>query len=773
MPFNSDGSWTSPKTGKRYPKDTPRNQMDPADDAALGEELSGKLVDNPAGDAASGAGNALGFQPSIIDPDAPGASLDTTQADIQRNALQKEVDLLQQQAATGDGAWQQSFAEAVKRTQANASALGQSDARVDAGSALANIGNAQAATRQRAVNEEGVLRAQSKLDARGQLADILGNQAQMDLAQSAEKARIERERRAANQASIDQSLQNRKSTESASSMGMGGGGMSDGGRVPGQPQVFGDDARNDTVPAWLSPGEIVVPISKADDPDQAARFARAVAARGEAKGYAEGGGVRPAYGSEAGGEGMIAAQFFGGPFARSAMYNKLRETAGAGGGGELDLTQYNQTGQQQDTLAALFAGQALGSGPSIVPFAAGQTTNANMGAAQAAQVRGGVPAGDLLQTSSEAGVEGAADAGRMRANEQSQGQNAFAKAVRQRRAQELQASSAQQQAAFGKTLADLGLSLKSQSELRGAIGAAGQGAAAFAGAQPRSEFSQREQRDYEGERGGYTDLSQDDPEFKAHGGVVGNYAKGGSVEGKYPAMPKPQDKGDAKLNFGELTLETQADRAAREYEEETGTPMPAKRPKKPDAKESAFVRAVREGMRKAGGMVRGFSEGGGVPDAGGYTPFDPYAFDVQRAAPTGQVVYVSPTPVPGAQPINIGGAGGGSEAPTSGAGGGAPDMGAAAAGGAGGASGAVQMDRGSGGATGGPAGNQIPQHEAIQPRAERPAMAAPPMPGVTPRGAAPATTPVPPKPEAAHAPPTGKGSGRPSGASAEIGRAHV
>lgn len=47
--------------------------------------------------------------------------------------------------------------------------------------------------------------------------------------------------------------------------------------VPGQAQMAGDSKRNDTVPAMLSPGEIVVPRSHAVDPQKAAEFAYRVA----------------------------------------------------------------------------------------------------------------------------------------------------------------------------------------------------------------------------------------------------------------------------------------------------------------------------------------------------------------------------------------------------------------------------------------------------------------------------------------------------------------
>lgn len=52
-----------------------------------------------------------------------------------------------------------------------------------------------------------------------------------------------------------------------------------GGNVPGKANVQGDSGANDTVPAMLSPGEIVVPRSAASNPDKAASFAKRVAMR--------------------------------------------------------------------------------------------------------------------------------------------------------------------------------------------------------------------------------------------------------------------------------------------------------------------------------------------------------------------------------------------------------------------------------------------------------------------------------------------------------------
>lgn len=55
--------------------------------------------------------------------------------------------------------------------------------------------------------------------------------------------------------------------------------MKKGGHVPGKSQVKGDSLKNDTVPAMLSPGEIVIPRTKANDPDAARKFVAAILAK--------------------------------------------------------------------------------------------------------------------------------------------------------------------------------------------------------------------------------------------------------------------------------------------------------------------------------------------------------------------------------------------------------------------------------------------------------------------------------------------------------------
>lgn len=55
-------------------------------------------------------------------------------------------------------------------------------------------------------------------------------------------------------------------------------------KVPGQAKFGGDNYANDTVPAMLSPGEIVVDREHSSDPMKAAQFAYAVAMRNQKRG---------------------------------------------------------------------------------------------------------------------------------------------------------------------------------------------------------------------------------------------------------------------------------------------------------------------------------------------------------------------------------------------------------------------------------------------------------------------------------------------------------
>jgi hypothetical protein len=67
--------------------------------------------------------------------------------------------------------------------------------------------------------------------------------------------------------------------------------LKSGGSVPGKAKVKGDDIRNDTVHAMLSPGEIVIPrsiVNSKDAPKKAAQFVQAILAKQNLKSKAKG-----------------------------------------------------------------------------------------------------------------------------------------------------------------------------------------------------------------------------------------------------------------------------------------------------------------------------------------------------------------------------------------------------------------------------------------------------------------------------------------------------
>lgn len=86
------------------------------------------------------------------------------------------------------------------------------------------------------------------------------------------------------QSYIEAAMQAEKLKELAAKNGMSDGGycemcsggmcMKHGGKVPGKAKVAGDSPMNDTVPATLSPGEVVIPRSIADHPEKTEQFVK-------------------------------------------------------------------------------------------------------------------------------------------------------------------------------------------------------------------------------------------------------------------------------------------------------------------------------------------------------------------------------------------------------------------------------------------------------------------------------------------------------------------
>lgn len=174
--------------------------------------------------------------------------------------------LQQQYAGTGPnaalGTMQRGSEEAIKRASgALASQRGINPALAQ------RLASQQAAEMgQKAAQEGAILQAQQSQGALSGLGNVYGDIGRQALGQYG----------TAQQALTQQQAENQRTTTGIVGGLLGGAGallgMSTGGKVPGKAEVQGDSYSNDKVPAMLSPGEIVVPRSKAKDPEKAKEF---------------------------------------------------------------------------------------------------------------------------------------------------------------------------------------------------------------------------------------------------------------------------------------------------------------------------------------------------------------------------------------------------------------------------------------------------------------------------------------------------------------------
>jgi hypothetical protein len=123
---------------------------------------------------------------------------------------------------------------------------------------------------QRAAESGAILKGQESQAALSGLQNVYGTMGQQALGQYG----------TAQQALTAQEAANQRMTGQLVGGLMSGAGalagkylrLAEGGVVPGKAEVEGDSYANDKVPAMLSPGEVVIPRSKAEDPDKAKEF---------------------------------------------------------------------------------------------------------------------------------------------------------------------------------------------------------------------------------------------------------------------------------------------------------------------------------------------------------------------------------------------------------------------------------------------------------------------------------------------------------------------
>lgn len=155
--------------------------------------------------------------------------------------------------------------------------------------AMRQAGMNQANMSQQAAGQGALMGAQQQLAAQGQLQSLYGTQGQQALgmnqnlqsAQGAQNNAIVGNTSQMNQANSGAAAANAAQTGQMIGGLLGGAGAvgaasltkkAHGGLIDGKAPVPGDSPKNDTVPAMLSPGEIVIPRSVANDPKKAMEF---------------------------------------------------------------------------------------------------------------------------------------------------------------------------------------------------------------------------------------------------------------------------------------------------------------------------------------------------------------------------------------------------------------------------------------------------------------------------------------------------------------------
>lgn len=409
-----------------------------------------------------------GVQIPMLTPESPGASLNTAQADSERQRLGSLLEQLQGQASTGAGAWEQALRQNTASTQASAMALGQSQ-NLDPMTAARNIGNAQAGAAQRAVGQGNLLRAQSQQAATGQISDILSGQGALDAQQANSSYMVDQGRRQANNQIRAQAQKADRDLFGAAGQAVTSAAFSEGGSVPGEPKVFGDSSVNDTVPAKLTPLEIVLPLSvtmRPDAPEAAAAFVAAVKAR-KPEAYAGG-----EMGFDDGGEVPL--------FAHSEIDSPSTSLYAPSPSAPLDARPYDASREGGLRNAGRFEDMLAGRGPSVAPQAMQNATDTTLADAvrAGASSRGmgrAAGAGNVLLDSSAQQQAAAGNAAGLVAGESQRAAGSLAEALQRQRAQDLSFALAQQQAAYRDELMSRGVALEQQQQLKNLYGAAGQG----------------------------------------------------------------------------------------------------------------------------------------------------------------------------------------------------------------------------------------------------------------------------------------------------------
>lgn len=199
--------------------------------------------------------------------------------------------LLQAQAeGRGPSLAQMQFAQALQQAQAATQAQLASARGLSPAQAQQLALQQQAAARQQAAGQSGQMRLQEQMAAQSALGNLLGQRRQQELLGGQLAAGMygtagqlglggaqlqQQANEAIMQAARQEAAENKQLTGSIiSSMATAGAGVaaggkthSKGGEIKGHARFKGDTRSNDTIPAMLSPGEIVLPRTVAQAPD--------------------------------------------------------------------------------------------------------------------------------------------------------------------------------------------------------------------------------------------------------------------------------------------------------------------------------------------------------------------------------------------------------------------------------------------------------------------------------------------------------------------------
>ena len=292
--------------------------------------LSNAVSSNNTFHAADATGDtkfqAQNLQPAINTAQSDYSSQLGHANEIYQNQGNLANQLLAQSQGQGPNIAQMQLQQATDRN--NQQAAGQIASQRGMNPALAArlIAQNQAANNQQAAGQSGLMRAQQQLAAQGALANVYGQQAGQSIqaggvanqnlginqqALSSQNQQVVSAKNAANELNQKTAQANADAAAksgggllgglASAAMGVATGGMStlaqsalgavakydggeipdfrSGGHVPGKAKVHGDSAQNDTVPAIVSPGEVVLPrsVTQSDDPaGRAAKFMEAL-----------------------------------------------------------------------------------------------------------------------------------------------------------------------------------------------------------------------------------------------------------------------------------------------------------------------------------------------------------------------------------------------------------------------------------------------------------------------------------------------------------------